>query len=184
MSGSGSYPPFFLRLAHAAGGDLGAVVVGQILVARVEQGRLAQTMLEHRTLEIINHGSGRGPTKVAEGVNVAVQEVLHGLGGRELHVEHAAVTQDHDEEAEPAARAPDGDRAELAPVHLSALTGSEGEREEGGLAWRPHLADVLLDDADAAAVAALAQLLEDLGRGVGMGLELADDLPLEVIQFA
>ena len=177
-------PTFFLRLAHAAGDDLGAVVIGQFLVARVEQRRLAEGVPQHGALEIINHCFGRGPAKVVEGVDVAVQKVLHSLGRRELHVEHAAVTQDYDEEAEPAARAPDGDRTELAPVYLSALPRREGEREEGGLAGRPHFADVLLDDADAAGVAGLAQLLEDLGRGIGMGLELADDLALEVVQFA
>ena len=82
----------FLWLAHAAGGDLGAVVVGHFLVARVEQRRLAEAVPQHRALEIINHGFGRGSAKVVEGVDVAVQKVLHGLGGRELHVEHAAMT--------------------------------------------------------------------------------------------
>ena len=62
--------------------------------------------------------------------------------------------------------------------------GANASVRNAGLRGGPNFADVLLDDADAAGVAGLAQLLEDLGRGVRVGLEQADDLALEVIEFA
>ena len=62
--------------------------------------------------------------------------------------------------------------------------GAKAERQEGRRSGRADLVDVILDDADAAAVAAFAQTLEDLGGGVGMGFEPADDLLLEVIELA
>jgi hypothetical protein len=103
---------------------------------------------------------------------------------RELHVHHPAVAEHHDKEAQPAGGVAHGNRAELAPVDLGAFAGSEGQRQEGRRLRRADLVDKVLDDADAAAVAAFAQTLEDLRGGVRMGFEPADDLLLEGIELA
>ena len=51
------------------------------------------------------------------------------------------------------------------------------------MAWA-HAVHVVLDDADAALEAGLAQALEDLLRAVRMGIEPAHDLGLEGIELA
>ena len=75
--------------------------------------------------------SGGNAAEEREGVGVAGQEVLHGLGDGELDIHHAAVAKHHDEEAESAAGVAHGDGAELAPVHLGAFARCEGQRQEG-----------------------------------------------------
>ena len=119
------------------------------------------------------------PAEEGEGVGVAGQEVLHGLGDGELDVQHPAVAEHHHEEAQPAAGVAHADRAELAPVHLGTFAGGEGERQEGRRARRADLVDVVLDDGDPAGVAGLAQPQEDLRGGVGVALQPADDLLLD-----
>ena len=71
--------------------------------------------------------------KELKGVLMAGQEVFHGLGDGELDIQHAAVAQDHDKEAQPALRLPHRDRAERAPIDLGTLAGGKGQREKGGL---------------------------------------------------
>ncbi len=53
-----------------------------------------------------------------------------------------------------------------------------------GLAPGTDLADELLEDAVAAGVTLLLELLEDLLRGVGMALEQGCDLAFEGVEFA
>ncbi len=60
--------------------------------------------------------------------------------------------QHPDKEAQTPARRTDGDRTEVAPVHLSALARSELQHQEGGFAHGTHLADELLEDAVAASI--------------------------------
>jgi hypothetical protein len=126
----------------------------------------------------------RAAAEKGEGVGVGGQEVLHGLRDGELQVHHAAVAQHHHKEAQAAGGITNMDRAELAPVDLGAIAGSEGQRQEGRRLGRADLVDVVLDDADAAAVAAFTQTLEDLGGRIRMGFEPADNLLFIGIELA
>ena len=56
---------------------------------------------------------------------MARQEVFHGLRDGACPIEHAAVAQHHDKEAQAAARLPDFHRAEGAPITLGTLAGSK-----------------------------------------------------------
>ena len=145
-----------MALSHVAGGDGEAEVVGEVLVARVQDGRFADDAPQDRGLKVIYHGLGHNPAEEGEGVGVAGQEVLHCLGEGELDIQHAAVAEHHDEEAEPSARVAHVDRSELAPVHLGAFARGEGQRQEGRRRGGANLADVVLDDRHPAGVAGLA----------------------------
>ena len=89
-------------------------------------------------------GNPRG--EELEGVEVAAEEVLHGLGDGELDVEHAAVAQHHDEEAQSPAGVADVDAAVVAPVDLGALAGGEVQGEEGRGTHRTYPLEVVLDE--------------------------------------
>ena len=175
---------FFMRLADAAGFDAEAVVSGEVLVARIEHGVFADGPAQDGGFQIIDHDFFGHAAEEGEGVLVASQEVLHGFGDGELDVEHPAVAEHHDEEAQAPLAVAHGDRAELAPVHLRTFARREGEREEGLSAWRPYLVNVIPDDGDAPAVAHLTQTQEDLSGGVRMCLKPADDVRLVLIEFA
>ena len=166
------------------GRDGKAVMVGEVLVAGVEHRPFADDPAEHRGLEVIDHAFGGHAAEEGEGVGVAGQEVFHGLRERKLDVQQAAVAEHHDKEAQAAAGVAHGDRTELPPVHLGTLAGGKGQRQEGRSVRRANVVDVLLDDGDAAGVAGLAEAQEDLGGGVGMVGQPADDLRLEGVEFA
>ena len=133
--------------------------------------------------QIVDHHLVRH-TQGVEGVDVRAEELLHGLRQGELDVQLPAVGQHHDEERQAPAGVADGDRAELAPVDLGHLAGGEGQGQKRLARARADGAHVILDDADAAVVAGLAQALEDLLGGQRMGIEPADDAALERIEFA
>ena len=102
---------FFVGLANATGGDGETVMVGKVLVTRVEDGRFADGPSQHGAFQVIDHAASRDAAEEVEGVDVGVQEVLHGLGEGELDIHHAAVAEHHDEEAETASGVAHGDRA-------------------------------------------------------------------------
>ena len=79
---------------------------------------------------------------------------------------------------------PDRHRTEAAPVDLRAFSRGKLEHQEGGFAHGPDLAHELFEDAVAAGVALLPELLEDLLGGVGMALEEGLDLSFEGIELA
>ena len=112
------------------------------------------------------------------------EELLHGLRQGEFHIHLPAVGQHHDEEGQPAAGGTDGDRAELAPIHLGGLTGGEGQGQEGLARPGADRVHVLLDDADATLEACLDQTLEDLLGRQRMGVQPGDDASLEGIELA
>ena len=155
--------PFSLPLADAARGDGKAEVVGEVLVARVEHRRFADQTPQHRGLKIVDHDRAGTPPKEAKALAWQARKCSIVCDG-ELDVQHPAVAQHHHEEAQPPAGVTHADRAELAPVHLGAFAGGEGERQEGLPARRADLVDIVLDDGDPAGVAALAQPQEDLLR--------------------
>ena len=173
-----------MRLAHAAGGDGESEVIGEVLIAGVEDRGLTDNTLQHGGLEVIHHGFGWNAAEEGEGVGMTGQELLHGLADRELDVQQAAVAQHHHEEAESAAGIAHVDRAELAPIHLGTFARGERQRQEGRRLRRANMADVVLGDRAPAGVANLTQTQEYLRRGVGVVLKPADDLPLERVQLA
>jgi hypothetical protein len=94
---------FFVGFAHVAGAGLKAVVSGELQVARMEEGLFAQRVREHTGFQVVDHhGAGSG-AKELERVLLAAQKVFERLAEGELHVEHAAVAEQHDEKGEPPA---------------------------------------------------------------------------------
>jgi hypothetical protein len=107
--------PFLVALGHVAGHDLEAVLPGEIEVAGIELGRLAADMRQHPRAQIVDHPLA-GHSQGVEGVDVRGQEVLHGLGQGELHIQPPAVGQDHDEKGQAAAGLAHGDGPPFAPL--------------------------------------------------------------------
>ena len=133
-------------------------------------------MVEHPDLEIIDHDfSGDAPEEL-EGMTVAGEELFHAFGEGKLHVEEAAIAQDHDEETQVPFGGADGDGAEAAPIDLGAFAGSKLQHEEGGFAHRADQTDELLEDAVTAGIALRFDLLEDLLGAVGMTFQEANNL--------
>ncbi|MPN48613.1 hypothetical protein SDC9_196223 [bioreactor metagenome] len=54
-------------------------------------------------LEVVDHDFLRNRAEKLQGMAVAGQELIHGFREGELHIDHTAVTKDHDKEGEPAA---------------------------------------------------------------------------------
>ena len=157
---------------------------GEVEVLRIEHRGLADQALQHGGLQVVDHEARRHAAEGGKCVLVAGQEELHLLRDGELQVHAPAVAQHHHEEAQAPARGAHGDGAPFAPVDLGTLARGEVELEEGLLVARADAVHVVLDDADAAVVARLAQALEDLLRAVRMGIEPAHDLALEGIELA
>ena len=106
-------------------------MTGEVGVAGVEHRRLTAQALQHGGLQVVDHDFGWDPTcEGFEGVHMAAEEVLHGLGDGELEVHQAAVAQHHDEEAQAASGVADRDRAVVTPIDLGALTGGEVQGQE------------------------------------------------------
>ena len=136
-------------------------------------------MAQHADLEVVDHDFFGHAAEELEGMAVAGEELLHALGQGELDVQHPAVTEHHDKEAQAPAGRTDGDRTEAAPVHLGAFARGKLQHQEGGLAHRAHQPDELLEDAVAAGVALRLELLQELLGGVGVAFQQGDDLALE-----
>lgn len=108
--------------------------------------------------------------------------MLHGLGDGEFHKHLAAERQHHDEERKPAMGIVHRDGSVGTPVDLRALAGSEVQLEIDRPLGRPDAADVIPQDRDAAAVALLAQTLEDLLSTIRVGVQQSRDVRLEGIK--
>ena len=76
------------------------------------------------------------------------------------------------------------DRAVVAPVDLGAFAGRKGELEKRFAAHRANLANVVLDDRDAALETVFMQKLEDLLRAVRVRLQETYHPGLERIEPA
>jgi hypothetical protein len=93
---------------------------------------------------------------------MAAKKVFERLAEGELHVEHATVTEHHDEKGEPPAGGTYLKSAPAAPVHLGAFSGSESQGKKGGFAHRTHPAHIILQNAETAFIAVLGlKALED-----------------------
>jgi len=73
-----------------------------------------------------------------------------------------AESQHHDEERKSTPRIADGDASVGAPIDLGALAGGEMQLQIDWALRRSDAADVIADDADAAAITFLAQPLKNL----------------------
>jgi len=174
----------FVGFADIAGLDGEAIVGGKVCVAGVEEGSEPVGMGEHGGLAVIDHDGGRDTAEELEGMAMAGEEVLSALTEGKLDVEHAAVGQDHDEEAEAASGGADGDGMPRAPVDLCAFAGCEGEGEKGFPGAGPDLLEVVLEGGDAAGEALVAEDGRDLHGGVRVFLEQAHDSALEGVEDA
>ena len=166
------------------GDDRKAVVAGEVEIALIEYRRGAGQALQNRRLEIVDHHFGRHAAPRREGVLMAGEKMLHGLGDGEFHIHAAAVGQHHDEERKPALGIVHRDRSVGAPVDLRAFAGSEMQFEIDRPLGRPDAADVIPQDRHAAVVALLAQTLMDLLSAVGVGVQQPRDARLERIKDA
>src|SRR5205823_3436443 len=135
------------------GDRLEAVMSGKIGVARIKERLLASGMAQDADFEVVDHDFLRDAAKELEGMTMAGQEVVHGLGEGELDIEHRAVTEHHEEEGEPAAARTHWDRAVLAPVHLSAFSRGKLQHEKGRFADRTDQPHIVLEDAISASIA-------------------------------
>ena len=157
---------------------------GKVQVLRIEHGGFTEGALEHSGFEVVDHHFVGNTAKKLEGMLVARQKVLHGLGDGELHIQHTAIAQHHDKETQPSARLSHRDRAEGAPVNLGALTRGKGQREKGGLPSRSDGAHIGFDNGVTTLEALLAQALEDLGGAIRIFVEHLGNLGLERREFA
>ena len=173
-----------MRLTHPAGADLETVVVGEIQVARIELGRLAQRMAQDRRLAVIDHGPGGHPAKEAEGIFVATQEQFLALAQGELDVEQAAVTEHAHEEGKPSAGRADGDGAPTAPIHLQAFARGKVQRKKGFDRLGPDQPDILPHDRVAHLESISLEALQDLLGAQVVGLQPTLDAGLVRIELA
>ncbi len=178
------HAPFFVSFAHSTGGDGEAVVIGKIKVDGIEDRLLASHSFEHGTLQIINHDFPGNRPESLEGILMAGQEMFHGLRDGELEIHHAAVAEDHDKEAEPAAGITHGNGAVRAPVDLGALARCKGQFEERRSSAGADFAHIILEDGVASVEAFLSEALEDLDGGVGMALQHLQDGAFEGVELA
>ena len=100
-------------------------------------------MAQDSGLQIVDEDDGWSTTKKFEGVLVAGQEVFQGFPAGELDIDHAAVTEDHDEKGEPAARGTQRDRARASPINLGCFTRRKGQAQERRMAHRAHHSHVV-----------------------------------------
>ena len=176
---------FLVPGADVARCDLEVVMAGEVGVAGVEHRRLTAQALQHRGLQVVDHDFGWDPScEGFEGVHMAAEEVLHGLGDGELEVHQAAVAEHHHEEAQPPAGVADVDAGVVTPVDLGALTGGEVQGQERGGAHRADPLHVVLDDGHAPVVAGLAQAVEGLRGAVWVVLEQSADVALVGVELA
>ena len=176
---------FFVGFADVAGAGFEAVVGGEVEVAGIEDGFVAEAVAEDSGFEVVDEDGGGGAAEKFEGVLMAGEEVFGGFAAGEFDIGHAAVAEDHDEKRESAAGGSELDDPGAAPVHLGGFAGGEGEAEEGGAACRTHGAHVGFYHTEAACVAFVgAEALIDLGGAVGMALEPAGDGGFEGIELA
>jgi len=173
-----------MSLVGGARPDLEAVMTGEIQVVRVEGGRAAQGVIEHRHLTVIDHHRVADALKVSEGVLVTSQPMFELFTQGELDIHPAAVAQDHHEEADPAAGRAYGHQSGKAPIDLGAFSGSKLEGQAGGLGFGAHLVHEAFEDAVAAGIAPGLQLLEQLLGAVGMKVEQTEQFAAPRVQFA
>ncbi len=160
------------------------MVAGEVQIAGIEHRRGAGQALQNRRFKIVHHDLGRHAAESGEGMLVTAEEVLHGLGYGELHEYLAAVSQHHDEERQPAAGIAHRDGSLCTPVGLGALAGRKVQLQIDRPPGRPDMADVIPQDRQAAAVAFLAQTLEDLLSAIRMGIQQPGNMRLEGIEEA
>ena len=103
----GFHAPLFLGPTRRAGFYRKPAVLGKIQIVRMQGGRATQGMVQDRRLTVVDPDLGGHPSKLSKRVLVAAQEVFQRLSQRELKVEPAAVSQNHDKKAQPAASGAD-----------------------------------------------------------------------------
>src|SRR6516225_178922 len=155
---------------NVAGRDLKTVVAGKVDIARIEHRCRTDQTPEHRRFKIIDDDFCRDTTKRGEGVLVAGEKMLHGLGDGELDEHLTTEGQYHDEEREPATCIADGNGLERARIDLAGLSRSKVQLEiDWQLGW-PDVANVIAHNGRAAAVSFFTQTLKDLLGTIGVGV--------------
>ena len=164
MDGFLDAPPF-VRFAGATGFDGEAIMLGEVLVARMEHGRLARRNGEHGGLAIVHNDLRRHAAEVFEGVLMAGQEVLLRRGQGELDLHPAAVSQHQDKEGETAAGGAHTQPTGRTPAPLRTLAHGELYCEEGRAGRGAHVRDIVGEGRVTARITGLAQALEELLAG-------------------
>src|SRR6266853_4380967 len=122
--------PFFIGLFHATGADFEPVMIGEVQVAGIDLGGLAERMTQDCGFTVVDHDAVRNTLKKGGCPLVTLEEVLLALTRGELQIHHAAVTQHRDEKGQSPAGGADRNEPPTAPVDLQALARAEVKRQE------------------------------------------------------
>jgi hypothetical protein len=177
-------PAFFMALPDLPRRNGTAVVVGKGQGLGMQHRGCAPGALKHGGFEGVDQHVVGNATKELQGLVVAREAMLHGLGDGALDIQHAAGAQAQDKEAPPAWRLPHPDGAKGAPLALGPCTGGKGPRKAGGLPAGSDGAHLGFDQGRAAGQALLAAALAPLRRRRGIALAPPDNLWCAWIQCA
>ena len=129
------HAPLLVAAGDIASLDRKAVVAGKVEIARIEHRCGAGQALQNRRFKIVDHDFGRHAAHGREGMFVAGEEMLHGLGDGEFHEHLAAKRQHHDEEREPATGIAHRDGPLGTPVDLRAFARQRSAASDRPAAW-------------------------------------------------
>src|SRR5438105_3568453 len=177
------HAPFFIRLIHATGPDLKAIMIGEIQIPRVKHDRV-ESPVQDSHFAVVDPDLACDPSKIFKGVLVTGKKMFHGFSQRELQIHFATVSQHHEKEGEPSAGGTHGHRTGVSPVHLSTLPRFKMKGQESRFGFGAHLADKIFDDRIASAIAAFLDLLENLAGRIIVAFQKTDDLSFKWIEFA
>jgi len=129
----------------------------------------------------------RNATELGEGMSVTANEGFEALAMSEFDVHHPAVRIDQGEGIQLTRIARVIERAEVAPVDLEPFPGHRLHAHESAARsqLRPHLADILLEDARTAAITEWPQaLFDDSSTDLRVLIQPFGDVAFEGIEFA
>lgn len=157
---------FFVAFADVAGANLEPIMAGHIGIAGMGDDVAVAGVFEDGDFGVVDHDFRRHAAEEGEGVALAGEELFEAFLEGEFEVEHAAVTEHHDENGEPALGISDPDQTAGSEIDLGAFAGSEGQGEESRLARRSHGAEVIGEDGIPAGIAVGFEELKQLHGAV------------------
>ena len=172
---------FLIARAHLAGPWREVIVRAEFDQARVKQDLIAATF-QHGAFEIVVKNHSRLPGPGLKGMNVAAQEVLHGLIEEELQIQCPRIGQRDHEAGQSAPGTAHHHVAEVRPIDLRLLAGKSLQLQERLAALRTQAGHGAPQLHDAAAVSAIANHLVD-ARGAQTGMlfqGLAEELDVGI----
>lgn len=175
---------FFVAFADAAGANLERIMAGHVGIAGMGHDVAVAGVFEDGDFGVIDHDFGRNATEEGKGMALASEEMFEAFLEREFEVEHAAVTEHHDEGGKPALGIADADQTARSEVDLGAFPGSEGQGQEGGLTRRSHRPDMIGKDGILAGIAFGFEELKQLNGAVIVAPQEVADAGLVRVKLA